>query len=191
MHTPPIPVQITFRHLGPSEALEIRIREKVQKLGQMDPTIQSCSVTVEQLHRHHRQGKQFHVRIQLKLPGHALLANREPEVNPAYADVHVALRDAFNALRKQLQALAQHQQGHVKHHEGKPQGHITEIAPDKSRGRIESVDGRWLYFHRNSLIGAELDALAIGTPVYYVEEMGDEGPQASSVYPVGKHHMLV
>ena len=87
--------------------------------------------------------------------------------------------------------LVQHQQDHVKHHEEKPHGHITEIAPDKSYGRIESADGRWLYFHRNSLIGAELDALAIGTPVHYVEEMGDDGPQASSVYPVGKHHILV
>lgn len=191
MHTPPIPVQITFRHLDPSEAVENRIRDKAQKLGNVHPGIQSCSVTVEQQHRHQHQGHQFHVGISVKLPGHELVANREPEKNPAYTDVYVALRDAFSTMRKQLQALVQHQQDHVKHHEEKPHGHITEIAPDKTYGRIESADGRWLYFHRNSLIGAELDALAIGTPVHYVEEMGDDGPQASSVYPVGKHHILV
>ncbi len=191
MHTRPIPVHITFLHLDPSEAVESRIREKVQKLGHVHPGIQSCNVTVQQQHRHHHQGLQFHVGISVKLPGQTLVAKREPEKNPAYTDVHVAVRDAFSAMRRQLQALSQHQQGHVKHHEDKPHGHITEISPDKTHGRIESVDGHWLYFHRNSLIGAELDALPEGTPVYFVEEMGEEGPQASSVYPVGKHHIVL
>lgn len=191
MNSNPIPVQVSFRHLDASEAVENRIHGKAQKLANFYPSIQSCSVTVEQLHRHPHQGKQFHVRINVKLPGHELVANREPEENPAYTDVRVALRDAFLAMRKQLEALMQHQRSHVKHHEEKPHGHITEIAPDKTYGQIESPDGRWLYFHRNSLIGAELDALTVGTPVYYVEEMGDDGPQASSVYPVGKHHILV
>ena len=190
MHTPPIPVQITFLHLDPSEAVESRIREKAQKLGNVAPTIQSCSVTLEQRHRHH-QGPQFHVSISVNLPGHTLVAKREPEENPAHTDVYVALRDAFSAMRRQLQALSQQQQGLVKHHTEKPHGHITEISPDKTHGRIESVDGHWLYFHRNSLIGAELDALTEGTPVYFVEEMGEEGPQASSVYPAGKHHITL
>ena len=37
------------------------------------------------------------------------------------------------------------------------------------------------------LIGADLEHLDEGTPVSYVEEQGDEGPQASQVR-VGKHH---
>jgi len=186
-----IPLQISLRNLDRSEALEAKIREKVQKLGQFYPSINSCRVVVEQLHKHHRQGNHFHIRIDLKVPGHELIAGREPDLNRAYTDVYVSLRDTFKAMRRQLEDLVRHQKGLVKHHEEKPHGHITEISPDKTFGRIESTDGRWLYFHRNSLIGEDLDALQIGTPVYYVEEIGDEGPQASSVYLVGKHHVLV
>lgn len=186
-----IPLQINFRNLETSPALEAKIREKVEKLGHFYPSINHCRVTVEQLHRHRHQGNHFQVRIDLQVPNHNLIAGREPDQNHAYTDVYVALRDAFTAIRRQLEDLVRHQQGLVKHHEERPHGHVTEISPDKSFGRIESVDGRWLYFHRNSLIGEDLDRLQVGTPVYYVEELGDEGPQASSVYPLGKHHILV
>jgi ribosome-associated translation inhibitor RaiA len=186
-----IPLQVNFRNLDASEALEAKIREKVDKLGQSYPAIKSCHVVVEQLHKHHHQGNHFHVRIELKVPGHELIAGREPDQNHAYTDAYVALRDAFRAMRRQLEDLLRHQQSHIKHHDEKPHGHITEISPDKTFGRIESLDGRWLYFHRNSLIGEDLDKIQVGTPVYFVEEMGEEGPQASSVYSVGKHHILV
>ena len=186
-----IPVQITFRDLEKSEALESRIREQVDKLGQFYTGINSCRVTVEKLHKHHQQGNHFHVRVDIKTTGHELVAGREPDQNHAYTDVYLAVRDVFKAMRRQLEDLVRHQQGHLKHHAQRPHGHISEISPDKRFGRIESADGRWLYFHRNSLIGEDLDKLQEGTPVYYIEDMGEEGPHASSVYPVGKHHILV
>lgn len=188
---PLIPLQITFRDLEKSEALESRIREQVDKLGHFYTGINSCRVTVEKLHKHHHQGNHFHVRVDIKTTGHELLAGREPDQNQAYTDVYVAVRDAFKAMRRQLEDLVRQQQGQVKHHAQRPHGHVTEISPDKRFGRIESVDGRWLNFHRNSLIGEDLDKLQEGTPVYYIEDMGEDGPYASSVYPVGKHHILV
>ena len=187
----PMPVQIQFKNLDTSEALETRIRAKAEKLRQFYPGMGSCRVTVERLHRHHHQGNHFHVRIDVKTPGHNLVAGRQPYPNHSYADVYVALRDAFQAMRRQLEDLVRKQQGHVKQHDDRAHGHITEISADRVHGRIESVDGRSLYFHRNSLIGADLDQLQLGTPVYFVEDAGDEGPQASSVHLVGKHHILV
>lgn len=192
MNTPAtFPVQITFHHLDRSDALEARIQAKVAQLGQFHPDIQHCEVQVEQLHRHHHQGRHFQVRMSLQVPGHRLQAGRDHDLDHASSDVYVALRETVQAMRRQLQDLVRHQQGQIKHHETHPHGHISEIAPDRRHGRIESVDGRSLYFHRNSLVGADLDALAVGTPVYYVEGQGDEGPQASSVTPVGKHHVLI
>lgn len=188
---PLIPLQITFRDFEKSEALESRIREQVDKLGQFYTGINSCRVTVEKLHKHHHQGNHFHVRVDIKTTGHELLAGREPDQNQAYTDVYVAVRDAFKAMRRQLEDLVRQQQDQVKHHAQRPHGHVTEISPDKRFGRIESVDGRWLNFHRNSLIGEDLDKLQEGTSVYYIEDMGEDGPYASSVYPVGKHHILV
>jgi ribosome-associated translation inhibitor RaiA len=186
-----IPLHITFLDLEKSEALETRIREQVDKLRQFYTGIHSCRVTVAKLHKHHRQGNHFQVRVDIQTTGLELVAGREPDENRAYTDVYVAVRDVFKAMRRQLEDLVRHQQGHVKHHAQRPHGHISEISPDKRFGRIESADGRWLYFHRNSLIGEDLDKLQEGTPVYYIEDMGEEGPHASSVYPVGKHHILV
>lgn len=186
-----MPLKISFRHVDRSEALETRIREKAEKLRQFHPHILHCHVMVEQLNRHHQPAQNFHVRIELKVPGHELVSGREPDLKQTCTDVHVALRDAFKTMRRKLEDLARHQQGRIKHHDARPHGHISEISADKTYGRIESVDGRWLYFHRNSLLGEDLDLLQVGTPVYFVEDTSDQGPQASSVYPVGKHHILV
>ena len=41
------------------------------------------------------------------------------------------------------------------------------------------LQGGLLYFHRNSLMSGDFDALEPGAEVYYVEEMGDTGPIAS------------
>ena len=48
-------------------------------------------------------------------------------------------------------------------------------------GFIRSLDGRDIYFHKNSLLEGEFDRLGIGTAVCWAEEQGEKGPQASSV----------
>ena len=113
-HSPQLPLQVTFRNLDHSDAVEARIREKLDKLCQFHPTVMSCRVAVEQLHRHHQQGNHFHIRIDLKVPGHELVAGREPDLNHAYADIYVAIRDAFDALKRQLEDLVRQQQDKVK-----------------------------------------------------------------------------
>ena len=112
----PISLQVVFRHLDVSQALEAKVREKIDKLGQFYPSIESCRVVIEQLHKHHQRGNHFRVLIDLKVPGQELVAGREPDQNPAYTDVYVALRDAFKAMRRQLEDLVHRQQGHTKHH---------------------------------------------------------------------------
>ena len=121
----PIPLQINFRNLDTSEAVEAKVREKVDHLRRFYPSIHSCHVAIEQLHRQHHQSNHFHVRIHLKVPGHELVAGREPDENHAYSDLYVALRNALDAMRRQLEDLIRHQQGHVKHHEERPLGHIN------------------------------------------------------------------
>jgi cold shock CspA family protein len=55
---------------------------------------------------------------------------------------------------------------------------------------IQTSDGREIYFHRNSLVGAEFDKLEVGTEVRFVEDLGEEGPRATTVHVVGKHHVV-
>ena len=53
-------------------------------------------------------------------------------------------------------------------------------------GLIHTSDGREVYFHRNSVLNGGFDQLELGTPVRFAEEMGEEGPQASTVQLSGK-----
>lgn len=184
------PLQITFRDMPHSDAVEANIRERVAKLDEFYEQIMACHVVIEQPHAHHRQGKLFRVSIDLTLPDGELLVNRSAQENHAHEDAYVAIRDAFKSLRRQLQDFARKQRGKVKKHEIPGHGKISAIISDQDFGRILTADGREIYFHRNSLVDGEFDALTIGSEVRFVEEHGNEGPQASTVHLLGKHHIV-
>lgn len=186
----PPTVQVTFKNLDRSDAVEAKVREKVEKLRSFYTPIMSCRVAVEELHRRHQQGNHFHVRIDLTVPGHELIADREPDENHAYSDVYVALRDAFDAMRRKLEDLSRLQQGKVKTHTPQPHGRVVTIAANGQSACIETPEGRRLYLHPHSLIDGDFDQLEVGMEVRFTEEMGEEGPQATSVYLVGKHHIV-
>ena len=98
-----IPVQITFRHMETSPAVETRVRELTDHLGVFSDRIQSCRVVVDSPHRHHHQGKVFNVKVQLALPGGDVVVDMERPDRDNHEDVYVVLRDAFDAARRQLQ----------------------------------------------------------------------------------------
>ncbi len=110
-----IPLQITFRGVAPSEALEKRIQDKTAKLDEFFEHILSCRVVVEAPHKHHHQGKQFNVRIDIGVPGSEIVVNRDH-----HEDVYVALREAFDAAKRQLEDYARKIRGDIKTHEPKP-----------------------------------------------------------------------
>jgi ribosomal subunit interface protein len=101
-----LPLQITWRDIPPSEAVEADIREKAQKLEHFYDHIVSCHVVVEAPHAHHHKGKLYRVLIEIKVPGHAINVSRVPEQNHAHEDLYVTVRDAFDAARRQLQDYA-------------------------------------------------------------------------------------
>jgi len=107
-----IPLQITIRDVEHSEALETHIRGKVEKLEEFFKGIISCRVVVEMPHKHHQQGKQFNVRIDIGVPGSEIVVNRDHA-----EDIYVALRDAFDAAKRQLEDYARKIRGDVKTHE--------------------------------------------------------------------------
>lgn len=185
-----IPVQITFRHMETSPALETRIRERATELERFHPNLTGCRVVVEQEHGHHHQGNLYHVRVDLTLPGHELIAGRSSPKHQAYEDAHVAVRDAFDSLRRQLEDLARRERREVKQHDTPPHGRISALMPAEDRGTITTPDGREIYFHRHSVVNANFDQLEVGVEVRFAEEMGERGPQASSVYRIGKHHVV-
>lgn len=107
-----IPLQITIRDVEKSDALETHIRDKAKKLDEFFDHIMSCRVVVEMPHKHHHQGKQFNVRIDLGVAGGEIVVNRDHA-----EDVYVALRDAFDAAKRKLEDYVSKLRGDVKKHE--------------------------------------------------------------------------
>lgn len=185
-----VPLQITFRHMESSPALEARIRQRAQELEHFFDRITACHVTVES-RRRQRQGNLFEVRVDLVLPGREIVVGRDRGVNHAHEDAHVAVRDAFDALRRRLEDYARHSRGEVKLHAVPDHGRIVRLLPDRDGGFITSAAGDEIYFHRNSVTDGTFDALEIGAEVRFVAREAEsvEGPQASTVTPLGKHHL--
>jgi ribosomal subunit interface protein len=179
-----IPVEITLRDIPHSDAVETRIREKIDKLDRFHERVMSCRVTVESPQQKKHQGKLYSVHIDLKVPGGGeLVVNRMQD-----EDIYVAIRDSFNAAARQLEDHARRQRGDVKSHDVPHIGRVIQMFPAQGYGFIETPDRRHVYFHRNSVAQPGFDRLEIGTEVEFVEEMGNEGPQARTV-SLGKHHV--
>jgi ribosomal subunit interface protein len=106
-----IPLQISLHGMAHSNALYNAIREKAEKLERYYDHVISCRVVLELAARHKRRGKQFAVRIDLKVPGDEIAVTREHD-----EDLQAALRDAFDAARRQLEDYARRQRGDVKRH---------------------------------------------------------------------------
>ena len=183
-----LPLQVTFRDMPHSDSVEAKIRERADKLDKFYSSIMSCRVVIEAPHTRHHQGKRYHVRIDLTVPNGELVVSKDQHADRTHENVYVALRDAFDAAQRQLKNYARKQRHNVKTHEVAPHGKVTEVFPYMDYGLIHTRDGREVYFHRNSVLNGGFDNLELGTPVRFAEEKGDEGPQASTVQPVRKHH---
>ena len=115
-----LPLQVSFRHMEHSDAVESIVREKAATLDKFAEHIMSCRVVVEPAGKHHRHGSMYEVRIDLTLPGGEIAVTREPSQHAEYKDITVAIRDAFDSARRQLEDYVRRQRGAVKVHETPP-----------------------------------------------------------------------
>ena len=118
-----------------------------------------CHVTVEAPHRHQHQGMLFDVRIDITVTGKEIAIRQAHPASHAHEDPYVALRDAFRAARRKLQDYERELRLQVKTHVDLPRGRICELNPGEDFGRIETDDGRLIYFHRHSVLGPPFDKL--------------------------------
>ena len=187
-----VPLQIDFQNMDRSDTVEARVRERVDKLEKFFPRIIGCRVTVVAPHRHHRKGKLYEVRIDVDVPGRHILVSHAGPKNHAHEDVYVAMRDAFDAARRQLEDHARKVRGKVKHHEEATHGAVVRLFSYEGYGFAELPDGQEIYFHRNSVVDDRFDQLEVGDGVRLEIAEGESasGPQASTVHPTGKHHIV-
>jgi ribosomal subunit interface protein len=169
-----VPIQIVIRDMPDSEILEDHIRKKAEKLSRYFAKINSVRIAVEIPQNHKRNGKLFRVRIDLAVPGKALVVNHHLN-----QDVYIAIRDAFRALLRQLESYAKIRRGDIKRHESPNFGYISKVFPEEQYGFIEGVDGNEYYF--NVTNAADFDRLFVGDMVQFLGADGSEGRQAHRV----------
>jgi len=186
-----LPLQITFRHMDTSDAVAARIRERAAELERFFDRIMSCRVVVERRHPRRQQGNLFRVRVDLKVPGREIVVGRDPAAHHAHEDVYVAIRDAFDTTRRLLEDHVREARGDVKLHAVPDHGRIVRLLPEQNCGFIQSIDGNEIYFHRYSVTNGGFDKLEVGDEVRFVAQQAEsaEGPQASTVVPLGRHHL--
>ena len=181
------PAEIDFQGMDATPQLQTSIEEHVAKLEERCGRVTACRVVVKGPGAHHRTGL-YEINIRLALPdGREVNVARTPQADERYADLPFAINDTFRRARRRLQDHVRRMQGQVKLHEGQPIGTVTKLDPSGEFGFLESADGREIYFHRNSVLDPGFSHLSVGTRVSFAEEMGEKGPQASTVKLLGKH----
>lgn len=192
-----LPLQITYRNLTPSDALDEMIHARAAKLDTYQGAIMRCHVLVELLHQHHEHGNRVEVRIDLTVPGEEIVVTHEPgrhqalregeadqmtkadELDRVHTHAEVAVREAFDIARRRLQDYTRRHRGDVKSHEAPSHGRVVRIGPEE--GWLVTPDGQEVYFHANAVLDAAFARLDVGSEVAFVEEKGEKGPQASTV----------
>jgi cold shock CspA family protein/ribosome-associated translation inhibitor RaiA len=200
-------LQITFRNMKPSAAIEEWIREEADKLDSFYKRVMACRVAVEMPHRHHKRGSPYHIRINLAVPGEEIVVKREPslshrarqlgetgikkhlEVKAPHKNLRIAINDAFRAAGRRLQDYARRQRGDVKSHTPLQVARVGKILPDEGYGFLTSDDAREIYFHKSSVLNRAFSRLKVGTSVNFIEELGEKGPQASTVRIISKRRI--
>ena len=181
-----VPYEITFEGMTPSDAVRERVEKEIGRLERFHDRITSCNVAIIAPRRHKQHGGLFDVKIHMALPGGAEVnVQRNPPLDHAHEDPYVAIRDAFAAARRQLQDKDRKIEGMIKAHEEPRHGRIVRMFYFEGYGFIETPDGDEVYFHNNSVTGADFGKLEVGNEVRFTEELGDKGLQASVVHLTG------
>ena len=182
-------VEIAFHHVENSAPVEAEIRARIGDLERIYDRLTACRVRVDQRASNSNGTIPPVVRIELGIPGTKdLVVSHEPEhLQRKFQrpDLQNAINEAFRKAERQLSDLKTSRDGRTKeqHHDTPNQlpGQVAEINADDDFGFLLTASGGLLYFHRNSMLSGDFDALNRGDSVYYIENVGDTGPIATKV----------
>lgn len=180
-------LEIVFRNIERSDYLVNLIQEKAGKLDQVYGHIIDGRVIMELPHKQHQTGNEYHVTIEMNVPGKRLVVSRSPGDNSRHEDPLPTINDAFAAMMRQLEEYERRQRGDVKTHDLPLQGKVSRLFPLQDYGFITMTDGREIYFHAHSVVKPDFENLEVGTPVRVVlaHDESPQGPQATTVEQIG------
>ncbi len=184
-----IPPAIAFDNIQHSDWAEALIREKITRLEKIFDRLVTCRVRVARRATNATNSIPPVVRIEIGVPGHKdLVVSHEPEhLQQKFSDPDIrnAINEAFRIAERQLLDFKEQLRGRTKAPQSDAQnqflGQVAEMAAGRDHGFLLTKEGSLLYFHRNSVLAGDFDALKRGDRVHYVEDHGDTGPTAIKV----------
>jgi cold shock CspA family protein len=185
--------EVIFKDVDRSAWVEEYIAERCAHLEKFSQEITRCHVTLSQEVASHRKGNRYSVMVEVRMPKHHDLAvKKQKDIVDMQTQLPAMINQAFSAIEKQLKrtvALRRHDE--KAHAGGQPHGTVEKVFEQEGYGFIRTVDDdRQFYFHRNSVLHDDFDSLTVGTAVRFTPQLGEEGPQASSVQVVARHSVL-
>jgi cold shock CspA family protein len=172
-----------------TDLLRQAVADNIARIEKRFGRLTGCRVVIKAPGERHRQGGLYEVNIWLTLPGgREVNVDRTAQADERHSSASFAVHDAFKRAGRQLQDEVRKMQGHVKEHAESLIGTVAKLDP-KGFGFLVTADNREIYFHKNSVLNDAFGRLEVGTRVSFAEEMGEKGPQASTVKLLGKHGM--
>jgi len=171
-----LPPEIRTRGVPLTETDQEEIRRRAAQLDKYYDRITSCRVALDAPAAHHHRGGPYTLRIELRVPGTVLVVDRMQEEQLKHA-----IQGGFDAARRRLEDYARRQRGAEKFHEGRTTAQVARLFPGDGYGFLAAPEGRQIYFHENSVLPPGFKHLHEGMEVRFIEEPGEEGPQASTV----------
>lgn len=176
--------QIVFERMDSSEPLRQRVLEELEKLEKFFGRITSARVSLSKPPQEHQKGELYRTNIHLVLPGGREVAvSNNPHAGRAEHNLYSSVQDAFDVARRQLQDEVRVMEGNVKAHGAVAEqtGQVVRIFPEDGYGFIVTPAGHEVFFSQRKVKHNGFRGLQIGTRVYFEEELGDQGPVATSV----------
>jgi len=181
--------EIAFHNIEGSRDAEAMIRNHVARLEKIYDRLTTCRVRVDQRNQNASHSIPPVVHIEISVPGHKdiVVAHEPDHLQRKFQapDLHNAIHEAFRIaelrLSKYKDKLTDRSAAQTHEAANEFTGQVAELTPEKDFGFLMTKEGGLLYFHRNSVLSGNFDALRRGDDVTYVEEMGDTGPTASKV----------
>ena len=180
--------EIIFHGVERAEWIEAYVLERLRHLDRFARGIIRCRFTLAR-ESAHSTGNRYSALVEVRIPPqHDLAVRKQKDIVDMPAQMPALVNLAFGAIERQVKkaaALRRHEEK-SHHDDGQPHG-VVEKLFGEGYGFIRSLDDdRQFYFHRNSVLHDGFERLSIGTEVRFNPELGEEGPQASSVQVVAK-----
>ena len=132
----PMSLQIVFHQLDRWPGAEAVLRERAQRLERLFPDLMSCRIVAEETQKHHQFGRPVAVRVEVHVPGQALIVNRQHDT-----DFKVAAREAFEALTRRLDDLARRRREHGWEHGAERAGRVLLASQERDAEAPKPLEG--------------------------------------------------